>query len=188
MNRALALLACLTLAACQDEAAQDVSPIAFSDTAIGHYCQMELSEHDGPKGQIHLAGLPGAPLFFSQVRDAIAYTRMPEQSHQILAIWVNDMGAEGATWVAPGAMNWIDAKTAHYVVGSRIEGGMGTPEIVPFSDRARAEGFAHENGGHVMPLAEIPDAAVLAPVAGDAPEDDSEFQRRLRALSRQTKG
>lgn len=186
MKRALILVAMLGLAACKDEAAQDVSAVALDETAVGHFCQMELLEHDGPKGQVHLGGLPGAPLFFSQTRDAVAYARMPEQSHEILAIWVNDMGAPGATWADPGAENWIEADAAQYVVGAAVTGGMGAPEIVPFADRADADAFARANGGAVMALDDIPDEIVLTPVALEAEADDGDFERRLRALSRET--
>jgi copper chaperone NosL len=190
MRRALILM--LMLAACRDEVAQVVDPVALTDEAIGHYCQMNLTEHPGPKAQVHLEGLPGAPLFFSQVRDAIAYSRLPEQSHTILAIWVNDMGAPGATWEVPGPANWIDVKAAHFVVGSAREGGMGAPELVPFSDPAKARAFADQQGGAVMDLAEVPDSAVIAPVvdvdpAGDA-ADDEDFEGRLRALSQRNEG
>ncbi|MBU2980597.1 nitrous oxide reductase accessory protein NosL [Lentibacter algarum] len=178
-------LALIVLAACKQEAMQDTSPVSLNADAVGHYCQMNLLEHDGPKGQAHLAGLPAAPLFFSQVRDAVAYMRMPEQSHAILTVWVNDMGAEGATWKAPGADNWITADEAFYVVGAQVIGGMGAPEVVPFLQEAKAAAFAEINGGNVMRFAEIPDSAVLAPVALDGEETDREFEDRLRALSRE---
>ena len=185
MKYALVAFLIFALAACKEEVVQDTGPLPLSETAVGHYCQMDLLEHDGPKAQAHLAGLPGAPLFFSQVRDVVAYMRMPEQSHEILAVWVNDMGASGATWKAPGATNWIAADDAFYVVGARVVGGMGAPEIVPFSTLEKAATFAMLNGGEVMRLADIPDSAVLAPVdlGGDA--DETDFENRLRALSRE---
>lgn len=184
MKRLLIAITLLVLAGCKEEAAQDVSALPLTAEAVGHFCQMNLLEHDGPKAQVHLTGLPGTPLFFSQVRDAIAYQRMPEQSYEILAIWVNDMGATGATWAVPGQANWILAEDATYVVGSRAMGGMGTPEIVPFSDPEKASSFAQANGGAVMHLAEIPDDTVLAPVVLDGDSDDAEFANRLQALSR----
>jgi copper chaperone NosL len=186
----LVLIVCLALAACKADVVQDVSPVALNPQAAGYYCQMELLEHDGPKAQVHLAGLPAAPLFFSQVRDAVAYMRMPEQSHAILAVWVNDMGAAGATWAKPGVSNWIKAQDAVYVVGAAVKGGMGAPELVPFSDGAAARAFATANGGVAMGFAEIPDDAVLAPVDqdADAPQSDADFEQRLRALSRKTGG
>ena len=182
MKRAF-LICALLLSACQEEA-QDVSPVALTAESVGHYCQMQLLEHDGPKAQVHMKGYPGKPLYFSQVRDAVAYSRLPEQDGVILAIWVNDMGAPGATWAQPGAGNWIDAKTAHYVVGSTVEGGMGAPELVPFADLDKAADFATQNGGAVMSLTAIPDSAVIAPVAlpGDA-ISDADYSNRLKALS-----
>lgn len=188
MRCVLITLTLLTLTACKDEVVQDTSALPLSEEAVGHYCQMNLLEHEGPKAQTHLAGLPGAPLFFSQVRDAVAYMRMPEQSHEILAVWVNDMGAPGATWEVPGATNWIAATDASYVVGGHALGGMGAPEIVPFSAPEKAAAFAKTNGGQVMHLADIPDSAVLAPVDLDGDTDDTDFKDRLRALSRTSGG
>lgn len=186
MKRALIFV--LLLAGCKEELAQTVDPVALTPEAVGHYCQMNLLEHEGPKAQVHLEGLPGAPLFFSQVRDAVAYARLPEQSHPILAIWVNDMGAPGATWAEPGAENWIDAASAHYVVGAAgIEGGMGAPELVPFAREEDAAAFVREKGGRVLELAAIPDAMVIAPVPGDD-TDDSEYLDRLKALSEKAGG
>jgi copper chaperone NosL len=186
------VLCLLALAACKEEVAQDVSAVRLNPQAVGHYCQMELLEHEGPKGQAHLAGLPGAPLFFSQVRDAVAYMRMPEQSHAILAVWVNDMGAAGASWANPGANNWIRAEDAFFVIGADVKGGMGAPELVPFSDPALAKAFAAENGGTVATLDQIPNEAVLAPVDLDGvaqgDDSDTDFEQRLRALSRKTGG
>lgn len=186
MIRPLIVLTLLTVTACREEATQDISALPLTVEAVGHFCQMNLLEHDGPKAQAHLAGLPGMPLFFSQVRDVVAYARMPEQSHEILTIWVNDMGAPGATWSTPGPTNWIVAEEAIYVVGGRLVGGMGAPEIVPFSDGQKAIAFAKVNGGQVMRLPEIPDDAVLAPVVLDGDSDDADFDKRLRALSRKS--
>lgn len=192
MRRALILALCLVLAGCKEEIAQDTSPVELAPETLGHFCQMNLLEHPGPKAQVHLEGLPGTPLFFSQVRDAIAYQRLPEQSHPILAIQVNDMGAPGATWEVPGAGNWIDAEDAFYVTGSVAEGGMGLPETVPFGTREAAEAFAAAEGGTILRLPEIPDDLVLAPAEDPAPlpdsGDDADYESRLRALSRPSEG
>lgn len=187
---ALAALALLALAACREELADLPAPVAMTEEAVGHYCQMGLLEHPGPKGQVHLSGLP-YPLFFSQVRDAIAYQRMPEQSHMIAVIYVSDMAAAGATWEDPGSENWILADTAHYVVGSDVVGGMDAPELVPFSDLAAAEAFVASHGGAVLALAAIEDADVLAPVEFESDagaDDDDDFEERLRALTRELEG
>lgn len=184
-STALLLAATLALAACKEELAQDVSPQEMTAETLGHYCQMNLTEHPGPKAQVVLEGMP--VLFFSQVRDAIAYTRAPEQMAPILAVHVNDMGAPGATWDVPGEGNWIAANAAFYVVGSAREGGMGAPETVPFGTAEAARSFADAEGGTVLSLDEITDAMVLAPVdMGNEDEDD--YLQRLRALSNSAGG
>ena len=158
----------------------------MNETALGHFCQMAMLEHPGPKAQVHLRGLPGKPLFFSQVRDAIAYLRMPEQSHEIAVVYVSDMG-RADSWQSPGRDNWIPAQSAVYVLGSKRVGGMGAPEVVPFADKKAANAFAARHGGRLISLADIPDEAVLAPVT--QPEADSaennDFEERLRALSKE---
>jgi copper chaperone NosL len=179
----------VALAACQEESAALPQPVTLTAEAVGHYCQMNMLEHPGPMAQVFLDGIP-YPLFFSQVRDAVAYQRMPEQSHMIRTIYVSDMGAPQATWEEPGADNWTPAETAHYVTGSDMVGGMEAPELVPFATREAAEAFAARHGGEVRALADVPDALVLAPVefehdhgAGDDANDDADFDERLRALS-----
>jgi copper chaperone NosL len=180
MKRALILV--LSLAACQEEAVQNVDPIALTPETLGYFCQMNLLEHEGPKGQVHLEGLPGAPLFFSQVTDLVTYLRLPEQSNTVLAIYVSDMGAEGATWDQPGAANWTDATTASYVVGANVTGGMGAPELAPFADPDKARAFAALHGGSVMALEAIPDSA-LAPLTPDLTGGDEDYSDRLKSLS-----
>lgn len=182
-----ALLFALALAACQEEVAQNTDPVALTAETLGHFCQMNLLEHEGPKGQVHLDGLPGVPLFFSQVSDLVTYLRLPEQSNTVLAIYVSDMGAEGATWEQPGPTNWTDATTATYVVGADVSGGMGAPELVPFADPAKAEAFAALHGGALMGLEAIPDSAIT-PLATTEPEGDDDYARRLKSLSTDTEG
>ncbi|MFC5386623.1 nitrous oxide reductase accessory protein NosL [Aquamicrobium segne] len=180
--RLILLALVVALSACKEEITQNIDPQDMTTETLGHYCQMNLLEHPGPKGQVHMKNMP-APLFFSQVRDAIAYARAPEQIAPILAIYVNDMGDPAATWDAPGDGNWIDANKAFYVVGSLREGGMGAPETVPFSSRTDAEAFARAEGGEVLQLADITDDMVLTPVEHESDiDDDDDFQGRLRAL------
>ncbi|CAG0984155.1 MAG: copper resistance protein CopZ [Rhizobiaceae bacterium] len=165
MKAKMVLFAALfALAGCSDDTTASIpKAVTMTEEALGHYCQMNLTEHPGPKAQVHLDGLP-QPLFFSQVRDAIAYQRMPEQSHAIRTVYVSDMGAPAASWEQPGVDNWILADKALFVVGSRITGGMGAPELVPFSARQKAEAFVAENGGEIRELAQIEDEDVLTPV------------------------
>ncbi|MDO5605778.1 MAG: nitrous oxide reductase accessory protein NosL [Paracoccus sp. (in: a-proteobacteria)] len=191
--RISAMGALILLAACREEAALP-APVTMTEDAIGHYCQMNLTEHPGPKAQVHLKdGL--FPLFFSQVRDAIAYQRMPEQAAEIAVIYVSDM-ATAPSWDDPGDDNWLVLEDAVFVAGSRREGGMGAPEIVPFSDPDAADRFVAEYGGYALKLDQISDAEVLVaqdrPITSadeDASPDDGhadDYAARLRALSPQS--
>lgn len=161
----LPLLAALTLplVACQEEEAKlPPVPVALTQTALSYFCQMNIAEHGGPKGQIHLEGYP-APLFFAQVRDLVAYLKGPERDADITAIYVSDMGA-AASWAEPGIDNWINANDALFVINSNVAGGMGAPEIVPFASAADAEKFTMQYGGEITPLADIPAETALGPV------------------------
>lgn len=153
----------LALAACKTEEAAAPAPVQMTAEALSHYCLMQIDEHPGPKAQVHLEGWPN-PLFFAQVRDALAYVKGPERDAPIAAFYVNDMGAPGATWDAPGTDNWVPGDAAHFVVGAQITGGMGAPEIVPFLDPDAARDFAAQNGGEVLTLDAIAPERVLAPV------------------------
>ncbi len=165
MKRALittCLLATTLLAACKEDTAQAPDPVTMTADALSHFCLMQVDNHPGPKAQIHLKGLPD-PIFFAQMRDALAYVKGPERDADILAFYVSDMGA-AVSWETPGTDNWVNADTAAFVVGADVTGGMGAPEIVPFADPAAAQDFAARNGGQVMTLKDIPAATVLAPV------------------------
>lgn len=157
-------IAMLILAGCKEDSADLDVPkaIALTEEAAGYYCQMTVLDHTGPKGQIHLAGYT-APIWFSQVRDGIAYIKSPEQTAEIKAFYVNDMGV-AENWDKPGEDNWINTNDAFFVVGSDADGSMGAPEIVPFGNRADAEVFAAERGGDVMLLTDIPAELVLSPI------------------------
>jgi len=158
----------IVLAACkEDQAASQIpNPVELTPEAAGHYCQMVILEHQGPKAQAHLEGML-APLWFSQVRDGIAYLKSPEQSAEISVLYVNDMG-RATSWTELGQGNWITASDAYFVVGSVAIGGMGAPEVVPFGNQADAKEFAAEHGGKTMRLDDIPIDAVLAPVDFDS--------------------
>ncbi len=177
MKRFLMVLA--LLAACKEEAAPP-TPVAMTEESVGYFCQMNIMEHPGPKAQIHLASFPGKPLFFSQVRDALAYLRLPEQIDTVTGSFVSDMGV-AANWAEPGAMNWIAVDAAVFVVGSDMRGGMDAPEVVPFGDQAKAEAFVAAHGGQIMALADIPAEALID--AAPEGEGDGDFGARLRALA-----
>lgn len=159
--RLLAVVATLVLAAgcSQEQEVAAPAPFSLTEDAMGRYCGMNVLEHDGPKGQVILTRIPEA-IWFSSARDAVAFTMLPEEPKNIAAIYVSDMGA-APTWEQPGADNWIDARTAFYVIGSSRMGGMGAAEAVPFASEAAAQDFAARHGGGIVGFADIPADYVL---------------------------
>lgn len=157
--RPFRLAACLTVAllaaACQpDGTAALTPPQEPGPDAIGTICRMALSEHAGPKGQVFLKG-QDRPLWFSSVRDTFNWLLVEDGGgHVAPTIWVNDM-AKSKAWDKPDAGAWVDARQAVFVANSSRHDGMGEAELVPFSDRNAAAGFAAQHGGKVLAFAQI---------------------------------
>ena len=172
MKRALSLAAAALFAlgaaaGCDDEeVVARPAPAEPTREATGHYCGMILVDHSGPKAQVHLPD-EAEPVWFSSVRDAIAFTMLPEEPRNYVAIYVNDMGV--AQWDAPEPGTWIDATSAWYVIGSARMGGMGVPEAVPFAARDAAKRFAADHGGRIVALADVPESYIFA-----YPDEDDE--------------
>ena len=158
----------LFLTGCNDnEATAEIpGPIAMTEEAVGHYCNMNILEHTGPKAQIHLKNVL-FPVWFSQVRDAIAFMRLPEETQEPVAIYVNDMG-KATHWDFPSDNTWIEISSAFFVIESNRNGSMGAPEAVPFGSKEGAGTFVAEYGGKIVRIDEIPDTYVLGPVDIDA--------------------
>ena len=136
-----ALFTVLLLAACggKSENTAPPAPQQITDASVGHYCTMNLSEHNGPKAQIFLNGKPDRPVWFSTIKQMFGYTKLPEEPKGISMIYVTDMG-KVTDWTNPNADNaWIDAKKAYYVIESGFVGGMGAEDALPFADKAQAE-------------------------------------------------
>ena len=143
MKQSLALLQ--SLAACKEEIAQTPLPVAMTNDGPGHFCMMELAGMEGPKAQIHLAGMPD-PINFAQVRDGVAYLKDPERPIET---------------------------TALFVVGANVAGGMGAPELAPLATRPGALAFAVTHGREVATLTELPDMAVPGSVEAAALKGDN---------------
>lgn len=156
----LAIFLSIAVGCGEDETATPEAQNITRD-AVGYFCNMIVADHLGPKGQVFLKS-QADPLWFSSVRDAIAFTLLPGEPKDIAAIYVSDMAR--ANWDAPEPDTWIDASGAWYVIDSKRMGGMGAPEAVPFSDQAAAEGFALEFGGAVVAFEDIPDGFILGGV------------------------
>ena len=147
------LVVALVASSCGEDEAPTPEAQELTRDAIGHYCNMIVADHVGPKGQIFVKG-EEQPVWFSSVRDTIAFTMLPEEPKDIAAIYVNDMAR--ASWDTPEPGTWIDARRAWYVLGSDRTGGMGAPEPVPFGERKAARAFARSHGGEVLAFEELP--------------------------------
>ncbi|MAW87255.1 MAG: copper resistance protein CopZ [Phyllobacteriaceae bacterium] len=160
---ATSLAMATALSACNGEnASVRPMPVTMTEEAVGHFCQMYVLDHAGPKAQIHLAGFD-EPLFFSQVTDGVAYLQGIERDGEITAIYVSDMD-KAPSWSTPGADNWIDAESAIFVINSEQLGGMGLPEAIPFGSQEKAEAFIRDKGGIAVRLDAIPQAYVRPPL------------------------
>lgn len=157
--RLSALIIMLLLVACDSNQLAEVPPAQqLTREANGYYCLMTVVNHSGPKGQIILTDKKQA-LWFTSVRDTIAFTLSPEEPKNIAAIYVNDMS--NADWEDPGANNWIDARQAWYVLDSGRSGGMGAPEAVPFATKESADLFSEAQGGNVYKFSLIPQEYIV---------------------------
>ena len=111
---------------------------------------MLLGDYPGPKAQIHYAG-SDEPDYFCDMVEMFRMYLKPEQVRTVRALYVQDMGK--ADWERPRG-HWIDARTAHFVVGSRRHGSMG-PTIASFALESDAQRFAADHGGRVLPFASV---------------------------------
>lgn len=158
------LMAAIALTGCGEPAQHGAvpPPAQLTRGAIGHYCSMIVVDHAGPKGQIFIVGRE-QPLWFSSVRDTVAFTLLEEELAEIRAVYVNDMARAGS-WDSPGPDTWIPAREALFVIGSSRRGGMGAQEAVPFSSHQKAAAFAGAHGGRIVAFDAIPPEYIL----GDA--------------------
>lgn len=165
----LVMTAPLVLDACGDDEPEVPKPHALTAEATGRYCHMLLSEHQGPKGQIHLKSAK-EPLWFSSVRDTVTFTLLPEEPKDIVAIYVTDMTS--ADWSQPGDDSWMNAREAYYVIRSDLASGMGAPEAVPFKREEGAKAFRAAHGGEIVRFDAIPKDYILGVVEPEKPMRD----------------
>jgi len=167
MRRGLILALLLLLAACQEEIVAP-EPVALTREAEGFYCNMIVVDHPGPKAQLYEKDRQGA-IWFTSVRDALAYNMLPGEAQHVQAIYVHDMGRANSYEKPQNHGIWMRAEEAVYVIESHKRGGMGAKETVPFGQREAAEKFAAEFGGRVVAFNDIPRDYIL----GDQGEYDA---------------
>ena len=139
---AAVLLAALAAACTKQEA--PVRPIEIN---AGTSCSLDgmlLMDYPGPKAQIQYDR--GEPDFFCDTMEMFSIYLRPEQKKRVKALFTQDMGK--ASWDKPQG-NWIDAKSAYYVVGSKKLGAMG-PTLAAFARQEDAQAFSRQYGGKVL--------------------------------------
>lgn len=139
----LSLVFVVTLTACNKSA----TPVTPQEITSGTTCSLDgmtLADFPGPKGQIQYA--TGKPDYFCDTVEMFSIYLQPEQKKNIIGIFTQDMGK--TSWEKPQG-NWIDAKQAFYILGSKKNGSMG-PTLASFSLQKDAEKFAQEFGGQVL--------------------------------------
>ena len=164
LHTAALLLATGLLTACDKHDHASAGPAEITKETACALDGMYLADYPGPKAQILYEGA-SAPEFFCDTMEMFSLYLKPEQARKVAGIHVQDL--DKTPWDAPKG-NWIDARTAFYVVGSKKRGAMG-PTIPSFGTREGAEKFAQAEGGKVYPFAEI--TADMARLDGGALHD-----------------
>lgn len=151
----------LVLSGCDNSTPKMIySPQAVTRDDIGYYCNMIVEDHSGPKGQILLTDTEKA-IWFTSVRDAVAFNLLPEEPKNIGAFFVTAM--DEAEWGHPEKQHssWINAQSAFYVIKSSQQGSMGQMEAIPFKQKQFANDFVQKHGGEIVSYSEIPNNYIL---------------------------
>lgn len=160
--RVMALGWALVLAGCSDpsshEQAAQVAPVAFESGDECHVCGMVIAGFPGPKGQV--LGGNGPVRKFCSTRDLFSWLLQPEQQHRDYTVFVHDMAQ--TDWQRPDDAALVDARSAYYVVGSRLAGAMG-PTLASFTSESAAERFMAEYGGRLLRYQDITLADLQSP-------------------------
>ncbi|AMN47783.1 NosL [Steroidobacter denitrificans] len=144
------------LAACGNGSQADRGPVTITADSYCSLDGMALADYPGPKAQIHYA--QGEPDLFCDTVEMFSIYLQPERQRPIVAMYVHDMARND--WDHPTG-DWIDARTAYYVAGSRRRGSMG-PTFASFARQSDAAAFAAREGGKVLAFDEItPEQVIL---------------------------
>lgn len=133
-------LAAVLLVACGSEVDFDQPPDIVYGEDVCERCSMIINEaryaaaYVTEDGQAHR---------FDDIGGMLAHNR--EAAENVVVFWVHDFDTE----------EWLKADEAHYVKGDHITPmGFG---IIAFAGRDRAKAWAAEQGGMIMPFAELVD-------------------------------
>lgn len=144
--------ALFALSACEQDnkAAISARPAAISGEDECALDGMIVANYPGPKAQI-LYRQEDKRDFFCETKELFYVYIEPGMEAKVAAIYVQDTA--GLDWKKP-VNNWIEAKSAYYVVGGTLEGSMG-PTYAPFKSKEAAAPFVKEYGGEIMTFDEV---------------------------------
>lgn len=122
-------------------------------------CGMFVARYPTWATQLRLAD--GTVRYFDGCKDMMAYYFAPakyggKKDEVYAEIWVKDYYG----------LKWVNGREVFYVVGSDVNGPMGT-ELIPFASREAAENFKKDHHGrHLLGFAEISAALIDSLRAG----------------------
>lgn len=154
---------CILLPACNQTGTKTAVALEPTRETACELDGMILKDYPGPKAQIHYA--EGKPEFFCDLMEVFSMLLMPEQMRSVTGAFVQDMGK--TEWKRPEG-NWIDAKSAFYVAGSKKMGSMG-PTLGSFASMQDAEAFVKIEGGKILRYEQV--TADVLNKGGDATHD-----------------
>ncbi len=150
----LILLSCVLLYGCSEPAAEIKK---VPEAVMIHHgeecdlCGMLINQFSGPKGQLFERGRDTAKKFCS-TRDLFAYALQPEHQHRVNHIYVHDVAS--APWDNQSDAVYVDAKSALFVIGHKLQGAMGAT-LASFAERKEADAFIERNGGRIVMFEDI---------------------------------
>ncbi|MDT8318031.1 MAG: nitrous oxide reductase accessory protein NosL [bacterium] len=142
----------VVFSACEEDnkAASTASPAAISGEDECALDGMIVANYPGPKAQI-LYREEGKRDFYCETKELFHVYIEPGMEARVAALYVQDTAL--IDWKKP-VNNWIEAKSAFYVVGASIDGSMG-PTYAPFKSRDDAAPFIKKYGGNIMTFNEV---------------------------------
>lgn len=138
------------LTACSPGKAKLPPPRKVTSTTTSKLCGMFLKQYPGPESQIIYRN--GKTYFFCDTVELFEWIHLKSVAVRVpLVMYVQDMAHN--SWEHPDD-NFINAKNAYYVIGSKRMGCMG-PTFVSFSNRTAAGKFIEKYGGKIYKFNEI---------------------------------
>lgn len=138
------------LTACSPGKAKLPPPRKVTSTTTSKLCGMFLKQYPGPESQIIYRN--GKTYFFCDTVELFEWIHLKSVAVRVpLVMYVQDMAHN--SWEHPDD-NFINAKNAYYVIGSKRMGCMG-PTFVSFSSRTAAGKFIEKYGGKIYKFNEI---------------------------------